>query len=353
MKPARTLLLIALLAASPAAADPTEALLRAEEALDAASGSLEQRRALTRATRAYEAALADLGARMVDVSQASRAAQRDIDEARSQLSALVSALARLGQRMEPLLLAGSGAPPEDAVRAGLVFDSLAAGVTEQSAILRADKAALDALYDQQEALRAEMTGALSRLEEMRALLIAQADPGDETPDISRDAGNLAALAVALASAELGDAAEIDGLSPPLPSPVQGRLARGFNDRDAAGLSRPGISVATAPGALVTSPFDASVRFVGQLDGYGSVVILEPAPDVLLVLAGLDGALVRQEGLVDKGQGVGFMPGTPTDHENFLLSGTDDPSQRGAKTLYMELRHDQRPVDPHGWFDAYR
>ena len=50
----------------------------------------------------------------------------------------------------------------------------------------------------------------------------------------------------------------------------------LNDRDAAGLRRPGITVQTAPGALVTSPFDASVRFVGRLDGYGSVVRI---PDI--------------------------------------------------------------------------
>jgi len=345
--------LLALLTAPPAIADPTEALLRAERELDAARGSLERRRALTDATRAYEASLADLGARMVEVSQSSRTAERAIAREKARLSALVSALARLGQRMEPLLLAGTGAAPEDAVRAGLVIDSLAGQIGTRTAGLRADKAALDALYAQHEALRAEMTAALSRLEEMRALLIARADPGDEIPDIGRDAANLAALAVALASAELGDAPQIEGLAPPLPAPVAGRLGRGFGERDAAGLRRPGIAVSTPPGALVTSPFDASVRFVGHLDGYGSVVILEPAPEVLLVLAGLDGALVRERGLVEQGEGLGFMPGTARDHENFLLSGADGPSQKDVKTLYMELRHDQQPVNPEDWFEEYR
>ena len=50
-------------------------------------------------------------------------------------------------------------------------------------------------------------------------------------------------------------------------------------------------LATASGALVSAPAAATVRFQGPLLDYGQVVILEPAPDVLFVLAGLGQVLV--------------------------------------------------------------
>ena len=53
------------------------------------------------------------------------------------------------------------------------------------------------------------------------------------------------------------------------------MLRGMNEADAAGIKRPGIILATRPGALVNAPTAATIRYVGPLLDYGNVMILEP------------------------------------------------------------------------------
>ncbi|MGB1024817.1 MAG: peptidase M23, partial [Paracoccaceae bacterium] len=55
----------------------------------------------------------------------------------------------------------------------------------------------------------------------------------------------------------------------VPLPVFGVLLGGFEAQDAAGISRPGLLLATAPAALVTSPWFGTVRYAGPLLDYGN------------------------------------------------------------------------------------
>ncbi len=50
----------------------------------------------------------------------------------------------------------------------------------------------------------------------------------------------------------------------LPLPVTATVLHRFNEADAAGIVRPGWVLATGPGALVTAPAAATVRFQGPL-----------------------------------------------------------------------------------------
>ena len=61
----------------------------------------------------------------------------------------------------------------------------------------------------------------------------------------------------------------------LPLPVKGQVIRGFGEKDAAGIARPGLVIATEPRALVTAPVAATIRYRGPLLDYGNVMILEP------------------------------------------------------------------------------
>ena len=65
------------------------------------------------------------------------------------------------------------------------------------------------------------------------------------------------------------------------------LLRRPDETDAAGVRRPGLTLATRPGALVTAPWPATIRYRGPLLDYGNVIILEPGDGYLLVLAGLE------------------------------------------------------------------
>jgi septal ring factor EnvC (AmiA/AmiB activator) len=130
----------------------------------------------------------------------------------------------------------------------------------------------------------------------------------------------------------------------LPLPVRGVILREAGDPDAAGVTRPGIVVATRPGALVTTPTAATIRYNGPLLNYGLVTILEPEPDLLFVLAGLDVVFGEIGQVLPAGSPVGLMGGAT----NLSPSGEGGGAGR-TETLYIEVREGDAPDDPQSWF----
>jgi murein hydrolase activator len=109
-------------------------------------------------------------------------------------------------------------------------------------------------------------------------------------------------------------------------------------------------LATRPGALVTAPWPASVRYAGPLLDYGNVIILEPEGGYLLILAGIETLYVGTDALVSGTAPLGLMPGQPESGTEELIVAT--PQGGGValtETLYMELRENGAPVDPANWF----
>jgi len=97
---------------------------------------------------------------------------------------------------------------------------------------------------------------------------------------------------------------------------------------AGGAAAPGLTYATAPGAQVIAPADATVLFAGPYHKSGQVLILEMADGYDAVLAGLDHVDVRPENQVLAGEPVGMMSRT---------------SQQPR--LYFELRQKGRGLNP--------
>jgi murein DD-endopeptidase MepM/ murein hydrolase activator NlpD len=135
----------------------------------------------------------------------------------------------------------------------------------------------------------------------------------------------------------------------LPLPVEGTVLRGFNEADAAGIRRPGIVLATLPRALVRSPWAATIRYRGPLLDYGNVMILEPAADFLLVIAGMEEVYGEVGEILSAGAPIGLMGGDAPDTGEFLTSLAKDDGIARQETLYMELRQANAPVDPAEWF----
>jgi septal ring factor EnvC (AmiA/AmiB activator) len=135
----------------------------------------------------------------------------------------------------------------------------------------------------------------------------------------------------------------------LPLPVLGRVLRGFNDEDAAGITRPGLVLATQAQAMVTTPWPATVRYAGPLLDYGTVVILEPDGDYLLVLAGLADVFVRAGEVLPPTAPIGLMGGAPETSDNVIVTNAQGGGGDLSETLYIELREANVPVDPTEWF----
>jgi len=98
------------------------------------------------------------------------------------------------------------------------------------------------------------------------------------------------------------------------------------------MPRNGADVACAVGEVVTAPADAVVRFLGPLDGYGHLVILDHGGGWTTVLAPLDPAILA----VDPGQAV--LAGD-------RLGLVGQPVEEGTPYLHIELRKDDKAVSP--------
>jgi murein hydrolase activator len=135
----------------------------------------------------------------------------------------------------------------------------------------------------------------------------------------------------------------------LPLPVFGTLLRRPNEADAAGVQRPGLTLATQPRALVTAPWPATIRYRGPLLDYGNVMIVEPGDGYLLVLAGMETLYGEVGEVVGAGAPLGLMGGPEDATAEFVVQPADGTGGRGTETLYMELRQGAAPVDPIPWF----
>ncbi|MCB2124619.1 MAG: peptidase M23 [Rhodobacteraceae bacterium] len=375
MRAAALLLALALALGQPArAADPAapEAQAAAAElreavaALSAAEGSRERVSALTRTIRAYERGFGALR----DALRRATAREAEIEASfaarRERIGALLGAMAMMERGAEPLLLLHPDGPIGTA-RSGMILASVTPALQAEAETLRAE---LDELRRVRE-LQAEVAETLQRgLDAAQAARTALAQAIQDRTDLPRrfldDPEELKALVASADSldsfaaglfrmetdigAPMGDFAGAKGT---LPLPVQGTLLRRAGEADAAGIRRPGLLIATRPGALVTLPWPATVRYRGPLLDYGNVMIAEPASGYLLVLAGLASVFGETGDVLDAGAPVGLMGGIAP--EGAILAGGDKDGggAERTETLYIELRQGKEPVDPAPWFTETR
>ena len=106
-----------------------------------------------------------------------------------------------------------------------------------------------------------------------------------------------------------------------------------------------VIVETEARALVTAPTPATIRFAGEVPSYGNVVILEPAPDEMVILAGVGDLLTERDDIVSEGDPIGLMPGVERAPDQKLIDSDVLGGHRRTETLYIEVRQDQAPVDP--------
>lgn len=357
--------LMALLLAMPAHADPAtrameaaRALETATEALQAATRQADRIAALTQTVQAYEDGLAALREGLRDARLAEAAQNRALSDRSAELSRLLAVLIGTADLGDGAILVH----PEGALaaaRAGLSLRDVAPALADEVASLREQVQDIAALRRaRQYGLLAVEQGLAAAQAARLALSQAIAERGPLPKRLSEDADSLAALAASAASL---DAFAQDLASRPaslaaeasagirgfrdargrLQLPVRGRLLRGFAQPDAAGVSRPGVDIATLPQALVSAPWGGTVRYAGPLAGRGQVVILEPDEDILLVLVGLGDLLVDTGEILPQGAPLGTMPAQRGDRA--------DAGSRG-ETLYFEMREQGNPIDPADWFD---
>lgn len=114
-------------------------------------------------------------------------------------------------------------------------------------------------------------------------------------------------------------------------PVTGSVARKFGEGN--GTFAEGITLSASPGAPVLAPADGRIRYAGEFQNYGLVLIVDHGGGFHSVLTGFTRVNVVTDQWVLAGEPLGRV------------------AANGS--LYIEIRRDGRPVDPLQWFTASR
>jgi septal ring factor EnvC (AmiA/AmiB activator) len=350
--------------------DPAAAARAAAARLDQATLDLDQAKsardrvkALSETIRAFEDGLAAMREGLRQASIREQALTRELDAREDEISRLIGVLQSMGETRAPtLLLHPSG--PTGTARAGMILADVTPALNTRVRELRGKLEEVTALRRLQDNAADTLRDGLHGLQDARtALSQAVADRTDLPRRFTEDpvrtalliassetlegfASGLSEIAVGETDGSLPDIAHRKGA---LSLPVQGRLLRRFMGSDAAGITRPGIIVATRPRALVTTPTAATIRYRGPLLDYGNVMILEPQSGLLIVLAGLDVVYGVPGQVLPSGAPIGLMGGADPEIGEILTQSSEGAGNDRTETLYIEFREDNVPVDPSAWF----
>lgn len=352
-----------------AAADARAAADRLEEAsrgLERAEGARDRVDALTETVRAYEAGLQAMREGLRAASIREQRLSRELASREAEIARLLGVLQSIARSEGPQLFLHPAGPVGTA-RGGMLLADVTPALSSEAEALRADLEEVTTLRKLQEDAESRLREGLTGVQEARTRLSQAISDRTDLP--KRFTEDPMRTAVLIASTETldGFASGLAGLSGDtetapetsdisdrkgrLDLPVQGTILRAAGEADAAGIERPGVLIATRPRALVTAPAAATVRYSGPLLDYGLVTILEPQPEMMLVLAGLDVVYVEAGDVLQEGAPVGLMGGEDAQAGAVLSQSGEGAGSERSESLYMEVRQDAATVDPLTWFAA--
>ncbi len=336
----------------------------AVKALEAADAAKDRVVALTTTIRAYEAGLAAMREAMRQAELRESTLSIQFQAKRAEVSQLLGVLAGLDTDPGPLLLLHPDGPL-GTVRSGMILAEVAPDLQKEAAALKQDLTELRDLRALQAAAAVTLAEGLGRVQVARTdLSQAMSDRTTLPKRITEDPAALQALldsAKTLAGFAKGLGAQdssVQGFAEAkgtLAWPALGHLILHAGETDAQGVTKPGVTLATRPLALVTAPWAGTIRYRGPLLDYGNVMILEPGQGYLLVIAGLDQVYGEVGDVVSKGDALGLMGGTEetpaASVADILMPADNGAGASDSETLYVELRNGAETIDPMDWFAA--
>ncbi|MFY1708603.1 murein hydrolase activator EnvC family protein [Tritonibacter scottomollicae] len=365
------LCLLAGVSASAATQSPGEAASTAAAALeaagkrmDAAQTANDRVKALTETVRAYEDGLQAMREGLRRVARRETQLTTQLRARDEEVAELLGVITTIETSTPPvLMLHPSG--PLGAARSAMMLAEVTPGLQARADALRNDLQEVRDLRLLQQNAAQKLEDGLQGVQAARAALsTAIADRQDLPQRFTEDPVQTAILIsstetltgfadglalIAEANGVQTSGSDISDRRGDLALPVEGLLLRGYGDKDAAGVARAGILVASRPRSLVVSPTAATIRYLGPLLDLGNVVILEPQPDTLFILSGLAEVFGAAGQVIPEGTPVGLMGGDAAATSAILsLSGEGGGTGR-TETLYIEVRMENSPVDPETWF----
>lgn len=354
------------LAQSDAADQARRAMAELEAAsaqLDAADGARDRVLALTQTIQAFEIGLGAMreGLRQAAINEAQLS--RKLQARDGEVAQLLGVLQSIGGTPSPTLFLHPQGPMGTA-RAGMLLAELTPALNTRADALRQDLMDVQTLRLLQSEAAKRLQEGLTEIQRARTdLNQAMANRTDLPKRFTEDpvrtailistSETLAGFASGLseiASDQIDPAPlNFEGQIGALPLPVQGVILRRANETDAAGVTRPGLILATRPRAIVTTPTAATIRYTGPLLDLGNVIILEPRVNTLFVLAGLDTVYGEAGQVIAAGTPIGLMGGPAVLNDEALSPNGEGAGIDRSETLYVEVRENNIPEDPEMWF----
>lgn len=355
--------------ASTAAADAAVAAASLRQAigrLDQALTADDQVMALGEMIRAYERGQAALRGSLRRAALREAQVRAEFEQRRDRLARVIGIMASMGQSPETLMLLHPAGPTATA-QSGMVLSAVAPALRTEADTLRAGLDEIATVRRIEQSAADTLAQGVQRVQEARRLLVSAVTDRSTTP--TRFAADPAELTALLRSADTLDGfadgigqmeqdigaptADFEAAQGSLALPAVGELMLRPGQADARGVRRPGIMLATGPGALVTAPWPATIRYRGPLLDYGNVMIVEPERGYLLVLAGLGQVFGATGDVVAAGEPLAIMGGDEGAAAEFgaafveAAAGGRPPLP--TQQLYIELRKGKETLDPTEWF----
>jgi septal ring factor EnvC (AmiA/AmiB activator) len=341
--------------------------------------------------RGVEGRIGDAESRLGELDRHEQTIRGSLDSRRSEIVEVLAALQRAGRCAPPALLVS----PEDALqslRTAIMLGAVVPEMRARSAKLVADLSQLvtlrktisaerDQLATDRDGLKVDQTRLASLVDERqkkqsaveqnmqaeaaRAITLSR-QVNDLQSLIAKMEQDLQSAAKAAAAASLkGAPVALNGkpnlaalkdpgrLSPAIAFasakglfslPVNGTRLRDFGGSDGVGGTEKGISLATRPGAQVTTPCDGWVVYSGPFRSYGQLLILNAGGGYHVLIAGMERISVNIGQFVLTGEPIATM-GTTSRIASILATNVSRP------VLYVEFRKDGTPIDPGPWWAA--
>lgn len=225
---------------------------------------------------------------------------------------------------------------EEQLRIATLIAARKQGITRMSADLQAEEAEALALAEKASSLR-ELIGALSERASNGAA--SEVTPDPDLPQLSAEAIELAFADPARTQPAVPFALAQGYLT----TPANGVTVVDFGANDGRGGIAQGQSIMTRADAQVVAPADGWVLYKGPYLNYGQIVILNTGSGYTALLAGLDTITAEIGQFVQMGEPVGTMGSRTIGRTVTTNAGNEQP------TLYIELRQNNEPFDPAGWW----
>lgn len=337
-------------------ADLKKKMASAEDELGTARKSLVK---LSADLQASQKTMTDLESRIQKLEGEEAALNTKIQTDYGSMGDLILAMERIRRMPTETLIIRPGAPLETA-QSAILLRSILPGINARTAQMSADLERLRTIHVNLDKDRTAALATADKLKGQEKDLQAMLKQRETLYRQTRSAYEIQAESVARMAAEAQSLEQLvarieraekekpqeekqakrsKAKMPSLPGgrwavPVQGNMTTAFGERDAIGAESEGIRISAGANALVTAPVAGIVRFAGPFRNYGNMVIIEHDKGFHSLMSGLSRIDTSVGRKISAGEPVGTLAGS---------------GNGGAPTLYYELRHNGKPVDPSAKF----